>query len=579
MELFKTARNIIIIGLIFLAFTLCSFGYYSARTLDGNADNHILASEMFGTPEELKDRGVKPLYKGEKQTGWDGQFYYYMSNDILALKDTPNHIDAPSYRYQRIGMSLYAAIFSKVIGMDWVSPKTYLISYLLLILAATLCGAYLFIRLGAHPALILFWSLGIGTQVTMFNALPDAAADAFLILALTAVLKKRYILSALPFVFAALSREVYVLFPSFILLFLLWELIRKPLKTESSMIVELIERLIIFRSWYFLALPGLTAIGWHIYVVQHFGVSPSEQADGILGFPLVAWWDYFLSGISGNHKLVGTGINSYAEAASLFLFLLVLISALWVSISAFINRKERIEPLVGGVAVTVICFVLLYISFGPTVIMHYTGYFKAIAVMFFVIPFLIAYLGINSKRKYGIYSLLLVGLLVTTLYNMKVRILPFNKGLDQYTNVSQVTEDRRVECFERYDSEVRVSSFKIKKRDVFDHVFGTEDLIVIDLEIINTSKHSFISSRNFGSVHVSYHWVNSQGVVVGDGIRSAILNEIHPGQTFSSTIVTTYPESTDDIFLKPSLVQEGCAWFYMATPADPSKVPVISITR
>jgi len=188
--------------LIYLSFTLLCFGFYHARTLQGDIDHHILSGEMFGTPAALKERGLQPLYRGPGMTGWDGQFYYYMANDILALKDTPQHIDAPSYRYQRIGLSLYTAIVAKLLWRDWVSPSLFFWSYLGLLLAAVWAGARLFQRLGASPYLILFWVLGVGPQITLFNALPDAAADAFMILALSALCASRVVGAAVLFAFA-----------------------------------------------------------------------------------------------------------------------------------------------------------------------------------------------------------------------------------------------------------------------------------------------------------------------------------------------------------------------------------------
>ena len=181
-------------------------------------------------------------------------------------------------------------------------------------------------------------------------------------------------------------------------------------------------------------------------------------------------------------------------------------------------------------------------------------------------------------KKYTIISLLLISALVTTLYNMKVRILHFTSGLDQYTHTSLVNKGSRIECFGLYESKVKVTNVKIKKGDMFDYIFGSEDLIIIDLEITNTGENNFISSRSFGSVYSSYHWVDSQGNVVADGVRSAILDIVSPGQTFTSTIVSKVPDSTGDIFLQPSLVQEGCAWFYTESITQ-LKVPAITIIR
>ena len=180
-----------VICAVFVIYQLLAFSAYLQGTLENDVNNHILAGEMFGVPEELKARGITPLYYGPGQTGWDGQFYYYIANDLLARKDTPSHIDAPSYRYQRPGMSLYAATIAALTGQAWVSPKTYLLSYFLLVLAATWIGGSLLSSRGQHASLILLWSLAVGTQITMFNALPDAAADSFLIVGLAALYSGR----------------------------------------------------------------------------------------------------------------------------------------------------------------------------------------------------------------------------------------------------------------------------------------------------------------------------------------------------------------------------------------------------
>ena len=568
MDFFRENRTSLIVALIFLAYTLVSFGFYQARTLNGDINNHILAGEMFGVPAALKDRGIKPLYYGAGQTGWDGQFYYYMSNDILAQKDTRVHIDAPSYRYQRIGLSLYAATIAKALGLDWVSPTTFFISYLFLILVATWAGANLFSRLGLHPYIILLWSLSVGTQVTLFNALPDAAADAFLILALSALYTRRYALSVIPFVFAALSREVYVLFPSFVLLLLLVNLISDArASNDDGGIRELVSRFFKWKSYYLLVLPGLVAIIWYIYVVHHFGTKPSDEASGILSYPLVAWKDYFLSGLNGNHKLVGSGFRAYAESCSLLFFLVILATVFWISTYTLVKRYSLVSPEIRGLALASISFVFLYVSFGPTVIMYYTGYFKAVAVFFFLTPLLLVAADVNGKRRALVYLLLISALLFTTFYNMKVRILPFSTSEDQYTKLSTVTETKRTECFGQYEAEIKVKGVEVSKGSFLSHIFGRSDLITINLELKNTGQYSFVSSQNFGSVFMSYHWIDDNGKVVMDGIRSALPGVIMPGQSAEISVVSGFPDVHGKVTLKLSPVQEGCAWFYMSNPS------------
>lgn len=546
-----------IISLIFIAYTLFFFNIYKEFSLGGNINNHILASERFGTPIELKTHGIKPLYYGQEQTGWDGQFYYYMSNDVFALKDTPQHIDAPSYRYQRIGLSLYTAIVAKILGADWVSPTLYFYSYLLLILCATFFGANLFSKLNLSPFLILLWSLNVGTQITLFNALPDAAADAFLILALTALYAKRYVLSVIPFVFSALSREIYVLFPTFILLFLF---IDSFLSVNNKSIKNIIINFFRWRSYYLLIIPGLVAIGWHIYIIKHFGIAPGDQAYGILGLPLVAWATYFTSSILGHHK----------ETGSLLLFLLILIASLWVSINALMKRHSISAPEIRGLCCAFIMVALLYLCFGPTVMMNYTGYIKALALFFFLIPLLLAATHLSEKMKMYIYRLLIIALIFTSLYNMKERIFSyefFNNNL--YSNATQmltVTETRHVECFDQYAAKIKINHIKIIKPNFIPHLLGRENLLIITLQLTNTGQYDWFSTRKSGGVFMSYQWINTHGKIVKDGIKSALPGIVHPGQTVVVQVISQLPRSRDEIHLRLSPIQEGCQWFYIANP-------------
>ncbi|WP_145931320.1 hypothetical protein [Yersinia bercovieri] len=566
MGFIKKNKIKIFIIFVFLVYTLFSFCIYQARTLNGNINNHILAGEMFGVPTALKDKGLSTLYTAPKETGWDGQFYYYMSNDVLALKDTPNHIDSPSYRYQRIGLSLYAAIVAKALGMDWVSPTVYFLSYLFLLSAATWAGANLFSKLGISPLLILLWSLSVGTQVTLFNALPDAAADAFLILALSAVLSKKYIISVIPFAFSALSREVYVLFPSFILLFILIESVIFKNGNLYINLKNISSKIFKYNSYYFLLVPGVVAVCWHFYVVQHFGIAPSQQAVNILGYPFVAWEKYFSSGLNGNHILVGANWTAYAEAMTLFLFLVTLILATCISLSILFKKNSLITPEVRGVALTLVSFSVLYACFGSTVIAHYTGYFKAVALFFFLIPLLLSFVNFKKMVNNFIYTLLLLSVLLTTVYHLKIRILAYPVNFDKYTKMSTVTNIETIGCFNDFNAKIKVNNVSLFHEDIISRIFGMDDIIIVDVELINNSPNPFVSTKGRGSVFMSYHWVNQEGKVVVDGIRTALSKPILPGASEKMSIVSRLPKHIDNLSLRLSPVQEGCAWFYMRNP-------------
>lgn len=552
---------------IFMLYTLLSFGIYCARTLHGDVANHILAAEMFGTPAELKAHGVKPMFTGPNVTGWDGQFYYYMSNDVLARKDTAAHIDAPSYRYQRVGLSLYAKTVATLAGRDWVSPRFFFVSYFLLILAATWVGSRLLARFGVNPALILLWSLSIGTQVTLFNALPDASADAFLILALAALFSGRTALSVIPFAMSALSREVYALFPAFILLFVLLEgvMARRVAQGWGAAIAGVLRQR--ERAWW-LVVPCVVIVMWQIYVVQRFHIRPSEQAHGILGAPLASWYDYLVSGLKGQHLQVGSGTGAYCEAASLIFFALILAAGLVIGIRFLLMRAlpAGSAPM-RGVAATVVAFTLLYACFGPTVMMHYSGYFKASAVFFFLLPLL---LGAGPRRRWlsvPVYVLLSLALLFTTVYNMRVRVLPYNGNADTITRMSTVTETRDFKCFDKFSARIKVNSLVIDEGTWITRMFG-HAIIIANVDLTNNSTDTFVTTRGAGSVNMGYHWVDENNNAVVDGERSAIPGPLLPGQTANVNVYSVYPSGAGKtLSLKLSPVQEGCTWFYLANSA------------
>jgi len=553
--------------LVFLVYTLLSFGVYCARTLKGDPANHILAAEMFGTPEALKARGIKPMYAGAGVTGWDGQFYYYMSNDILARKDTPAHIDSPSYRYQRIGLSLYAKTMATLTGRDWVSPQSLLVSYFLLICAATWVGGRLLARFGGNPMLILLWSLSIGTQVTLFNALPDACADAFLILALAALFSGRTVLSVIPFAMSALSREVYAVFPALILLFTLVDGLRARLGAEGAGAALAGALRGLGRTWWLLV-PCIVIVAWQVYVISHFGVRPSDQAVGILGAPFASWYRYFISGAQGAHLLGASPRGSYGEALSLAMFALVLAAAFLTGARLLrLRALPAVPPALRGIGAAVALFAMLYACFGDTVMMHYTGYFKAATVFFFLLPLLLCAAPLRRAALAAQARLLLVlALAATSVLNLGTRIMPYQTNGDRYTRMSTVTETGAHACFGEYSARIKVNAVTVDEGSWITRLFGRATMVV-NLDLTNTSAHPFVSTRGAGSVFMGYHWVDDKNQVVIDGERSAIPGPLLPGQTANVNVYSLYPTGGKPVSLKLSPVQEGCTWFYLSNPA------------
>lgn len=560
-------RSSLLVLAVYLLFTVMSFGYYKTWTLDDDLNKHILASDMFGVPQVFKDHGITPLFHGANESGWDGQFYYYMANDVLAQHDSAQHIDAPAYRYQRIGLSLYANIVSKIFGQNWVSPATYFFSYFFLIICATFAGTRLFIKVGSHPAPVLLWALSVGTQITLFNALPDAAADSFLILALTALFFGRVKLSVLPFIFSALSREAYVLFPLFILLFYGVRILQEDKVRNNCGWAAAARCCLRWHSYYWLILPGLIAVIWNRYLTYHFGVSPSSQAAGILNWPLASWADYLMSGLQHNHKLLGTSKYASYEAVSLILFVAVLMVSLWTTYRVYAKDKCLAQTDTHGLAVAASVLAFLYICFGSTVMMHYSGYIKALAIFFFLTPFLLATADGSVKMRYLVFGVLVLAFVATSFYNMKARILYRIYEDDTYLKLKAVVGGPPAECFGSYQVEFKVTGMHVIRRSQMSHFFGRGDQMVVKVELTNNGKSSFKSMDNLGNIYIAYHWVDQHGKVMADGIRGAVPGILLAGQSTEVTVLTQFPQMENgnaSLILNP--LQEGCAWFYSGNP-------------
>lgn len=557
-------RQPIIVCLVFIFATLTAFEFYLHRTLKGDINNHILSSEMFGVPDALQKKGIQALY-GAGQTGWDGQFYYYISNDLLGLKDTPKHIDAPSYRYQRVGFSLYAATVAVLTGQDWVSPRIFFLSYFVLVLAATWFGAQLLAKLNQPPALILLWSLWGGTQITLFNALPDAAADAFLILALAAAFAGRYGLATIPFILSVLSREVYVLFPLCIAAIHAGDKVA-PLWRQGADRLTIATAFLRWHSWYWLALPVVMLVAWQVYLSVHFGIVPSAQAHGILGAPFAAVYKYVSRGLLGTHSVVRDPVWARVEAVSLLLFLAILVTS--GTIAWRILRRYSATPLVRGIAATTLALAVMYACFGNTVIMHYTGYLKAAAVFVILIPLLLSEPVVDHTFRNWSIGLLCLMLGITSYYNLHTRILHRSQNFDSYTEMSSINNKDNIACIGAYSADISVRDIELNvKTSFFDKLFGAKDYVVINTTLKNTGEKPFVSTRGNGSVHVSCRWLDQNGAVIGEGARSAIVTPLLPGETREIKIVSRIPSAKGAHTLRLSPVQEGCTWFYEANQA------------
>lgn len=352
---------------------------YMKGPLNGNFDHYLMQADRWGMPEAIKQHGGTPLYLDEWNSGWDGQFYYYIANDLLAQKDTPDHIDADAYRYQRVGIPALSKLLSLVLFQDWVSPFIYYLTHFLLILLGTAVAARFFIKEGVPAYWIIPWSVGMGTQITLLNGLPDGAADALLIIGMVSAYQKKYGVYALAITFACLSREAYVAFPA---IFFGAQVLERLIKQKS---IKPVSELLVMLS------PLVIFLAWQSYIRLHFAMTPAEQSASVLGVPLMSLVTHLIAGLQGHYPKMGSGWDSYMAGTGLALFAVLLAWTLWA-----IAKTRPVQSMLQGniisntAAAFTLTLCLLYLCFGETVIWNFTGYMKAGGLFLFCIPFIAA---------------------------------------------------------------------------------------------------------------------------------------------------------------------------------------------
>ncbi|MFC0240117.1 hypothetical protein [Rhodopseudomonas telluris] len=583
-------KRLLLIGLFALIFHVVAMGVYLRNGLQGNIDFHILSSSHFGVPKPLADRGLRPLYEDGVYLGWDGQFYYYIANDLRGSPETMKHIDTPGYRYQRIGLPLLAKAASIVTFQGWVSPTLYYLTYLLLLVAGTMAAGLLLQSVGCHPAWSLLWTLSAGTQLTLLNGLPDAAADAFFLIGLACLRSNRRVwvwLSVIPLSFMVLSREAYVALP--VLLFLFFGLDRlRAAGTEGRL--ASVAAWIKSPAFICLAVPVLAFAAVQIAVRFGLNVDPGA-AQGILGPPLKAWWRFWSSGISGVHPFVGAGAHARSEFVLLTIFLALLVITFVLSIRLFVVAYHRRAPLDQALGATAAVFCVLYLFFADAVMMHYSGYMKVASIFLFLVPYMNArkdelagqgQIGgrvfaqawqwcVREPGKKFLYAFLIVAALYGGIHVWEERILPENRPLYwPYTRVTEPRSTNAAECLPAYKARFDV----LEERPFplpdtrYNRLFPPPTTKLIRVRATNLTDRPFANTSAPGAVNLSYQWLDSAGHLISDGIRTFVPGGIAPQASAEAWLVAEYPRQPGRYILRISAVQESCSWFHTKDPSS-----------
>lgn len=527
---------IMMIFILYLAFVI-------GKDFGGNINWLPMTSDRFGMPQELQEEfSTEPLFK-DGTPGWDGQFYYYISNDILGLKGYSQYVDAPSYRWQRIGLPLIANLISKLHLSKYVSVADYVFANLLILGF----GIYVFLTYlkekGKSFFWIIPWCFSAGVLITLKCLLPDGAADAFAIIAIIMLLRRNYWAYTLIMSLACLTREGFAMVAFLVFLFGVFGLLEQDKKYNIK-----------FAS--LLAVPGILFVGWYLYVTFRFGELPSEQAaNGIVQLFLSEWPTVFMQAIqNGNNK----------EFVGLIVYLVTIIFSM--GLSFILGSNKRIYWIF-------MPYILLVGSFGNIVMKDWSGYLKGISFLFALIPLILV--GFDHIKKASWESrksrVFLLGCYFTLCIGSTILVVPKHVSDIVKNHIISGPADEQNPDFsnenplQQFEGKIDVVSVDSKPFVTYQWLdLFTPEYAVVSLNVYNGTDQVWSANRTktgLYNINVGYqYYEEGSGKKVLEG-RSPLMESVKAGQSSTEKLFLEYPKKKGRYVLKISLVQEGVSWF------------------
>jgi hypothetical protein len=331
------------------------------RNLEGVSHRAFLPGAAFTMPEREKAVGMKAVCK----IGYDGQLYYWMSNDIFGRFDAVKALDEPLYRYQRIGVPMLAGTIATVLGFELTPP----LLYHTLQFGMTAAGfgglVYFLLVKGLNPAYALGWLISCGTLQSLWLGILDAPADAIFVFTILAVLAGRLWWYAPLATLLLLTREGYVAYAFAIFLVtaisrFAWQDKQGSWKRLASFAWKDVSGY--WKPVVLTAIPGIVMLAWMAYLSIHFQMSPIKAR----GNPDATNWPYYM--MSRYAKI-------FFRDGNWFELRLLLVSGFsLVLVSVLLAKNYRKLPLA---LVCTIPYVLLTAALGKMVWEAYGGHMKA----------------------------------------------------------------------------------------------------------------------------------------------------------------------------------------------------------
>ncbi|QDU73670.1 hypothetical protein Pan97_06680 [Bremerella volcania] len=561
-----STRRLLVVFLItavlgtLLAYAVLTIAAYNKYC--GQWGGMILPGYHFGVPDRLMEEGYFP----NQEIGWDGQFYYLQANYLLPHPDAYTHIDAPPYRYQRIGLPIVARLMSELMGSDYVSPHTFLFASLPFVGIAMGALAAWLVAHHYSPLWCLGWAANVGIPICLLHGQPDPLADAFFILAMLALLRGMTLTYAVAASMMCLTREPYFAIAGTIAAASFAGLVPWKGATEDGGWVILVFRRIglerlssqlmtqpdvkashtIFdgkpNAWNYWAyrtplwqlavvmIPCALFIGWQVYLRAYFGQSGSESAGGvILDLPFVA---FFRSSIAS---------PSLLTRPFYFAVLLLGFFVLWN-----IRRASSLSLIL-------LPYFVVLSMMSQTVWVDLSGYSKAMGT---VLAFMVIALPWTTK---GVARVLMVMLVAAVLFYTQclrevlgeVRLMP----IPDYQILQPLSADDQppvedLACSIQLD-QGELRSLIAEKRDDYQLELGglrfPQAYVVLPITVTNEGESSWPRTRK-NAIHLAYAWSDRSGAVQWMP-PIEIPFDVGPGESFQRQAPLLLPRSSGDFTL------------------------------
>ncbi len=344
------------------------------RNAEGVSHRAFLPGAYFKMPQREQAVGMRPVSK----FGYDGQLYYWMSNDVFGRYDAVEAMDEPLYRYQRIGMPMLAGAIATVFGFELTPPLLYHTLQFGMTAAGFGALVYWLLVNQLNPAYALGWLVSCGTLQSLWLGILDAPADAIFVFTILAVLAGRLWWYAPLATLLLLTREGYVAYVFGI--FLVTTISRFAWQDKLGNWKQLVRFSWKDVSGYWkpvvlTAIPGIVMLAWTAYLAIHFQMSPLNAR----GNPDATNWPYYMM-----VRYVG---SFYRDGNWLELRLLLVSAFTLVLVSVLLVKNYRKLPLA---LVCTLPYVLLTAALGKMVWEAYGGHMKAsgaiIVIGLFLLP-------------------------------------------------------------------------------------------------------------------------------------------------------------------------------------------------